>query len=202
MLTPALFNMCFTSVIDSCFYFPHPFIHPINNLQKGFIRSYQDIYSEPPVRQCWFLFNLYGYSMALLSIFDKYHPKHRNSETRECNSSESESQYCFTKYIRRHMVIPKSHEDFSTLVSRLIIGRLKIVVVPGLVISAIGLLLISSFAKDKFCFWKDWYHHALFIFVYFLGYAFMSVSQASINRILEKTGLYYLISGALLLLLG
>ena len=163
--------MCFTSVIDSCFYLPHPFINPLKNLQKGFIRSYQDIYSEPPLRQCWFLFNLYGYSMALLSIFDKYHPKHRNSQMWERNNSESESRYWFTKYIRRHMVIPKNHEDFSSLVSKLIIGRLKIVVVPGLVISAIELLLISSFPKDKFCFWKDWYHHALFIFVYFLGYA-------------------------------
>ena len=193
--------MCFTSVIDSCFYFPNPFIHRIKNLKKGFIRSYQYIYSEPSVRQCWFLFNLYGYSMVLLSIFDKYHPKHRNSETWERNNSPSESRYWFTKYIRRHMVIPKNHEDFSSLVSKLIIGRLKIVMVPGFFITAIELLLISSFPKNKFCFWKDWYHHALFTFVYFLGYAFMSVPQASIDKILEKTGLYYLFSGTLLLLI-
>ena len=194
--------MCFTSVINTCFIFSDPFIHPIKNLEKGFIGSYQDMYSIVPVGHCWFLFNLYGYSMALLPIFVKYHPKHRNSETFERNNSESESRYWFTKYIRRHMVIPKNHEDFSSLVSKLIIGRLKIVMVPGFVITVIELLLKGSFPENEFCFWKDWYHHALFIFVYFLGYAFMSVSQASINRILEKTGLYYLISGTLLLLLG
>ena len=98
LVTPALFNMCFTSVIDSCFYFPHPFIHPLKNLQKGFIRSYQDIYSEPPLRQCWFLFYLYCYSMLLLPIFDKYHPKHRNGKCLNGSNSSIESPIWVLRY--------------------------------------------------------------------------------------------------------
>ena len=157
--------MCFTSAIASCFEVPHPFVHPMKTLKEGFIGSYQHIYAEIPVRQCWFLFNLYGYSKLLVPIFDKYHPKYGNSKSWEQNNYESGSQFWFLKYMRRLIVLPRNHKDFSYLVSKLIIGRMKIVIFPGFVITAIELLLISSFPKDKFCFWKDFFHHALFIFV-------------------------------------
>ena len=78
---------------------------------------------------------------------------------------------------------------------------MRIAIVPGFVITFIDLFLISSSYQDKFYFWKTG-HQALFIFVYFLGYVFMSVPAASIEEVLKKTGLYYLVSGTLLLLLG
>ena len=197
--------MCFTSVIVSCFEL-HPihlsFIHPIKTFKEGFIESYQYIYAGQCVKQCWFLFNLYGYSTLLLPIFDKYHPKHRNVKSLERNNTGIESRKWGFKYMWKYIIIPWKDEDFSSLVTKLIVGRMRIVIIPGFVITSIELLLIGSFPRELFCFWKDWYEHALFVFIYFLGYAFMSVPKASMEELLRKTGLCHLISGTLLLLLG
>ena len=196
--------MCFTSVIEKCFEL-HPihlfFIHPIETFKEGFIASYQYIYARQCVKQCWFLFNLYGYSTLLLPILDKYHPKHGNAKSLEQSNSGIESEIWVLKYMRKYIKFPRNHKDFSSIVTKLIVGRMKIVILPGFVITCIQLLLIGSFPRALFCFWKDWYQHALFVFIYFLGYAFMSVPKASMEELLKKTGLYYLISGILLLLL-
>ena len=202
MLTPALFHMCFTSVFTCCFEF-HPihisFIHPSTALKDGFIASYQYVYARNPVRQCWFLFYLYCYSMLLLPIFDKYHPKHRNGKCLNGSNSSIESPIWVLRYMRKHIMLPRNNEDFSSLVTKLIVGRMKIVIIPGFVITCIELLLIKS---CFYCFWNDWNRHALFVFLYFLGYAFMSVPKASMEELFKETGLCHLISGTLLLLLG
>ena len=197
--------MCFTSVFTCCFEY-HPihisFIHPIKALQDGFIASYQYVYARNPVRQGWFLFYLYCYSMLLLPIFDKYHQKHRNGKSLKGTNYGIESPIWVLRYMRKHIMLPRNDEDFSSLVTKLIVGRMKIVIIPGFVITCIELLLIDSFPRDFQCFWKDWYQHALFVFIYFLGYAFMSVPKASMEELLKKSGLCHLISGTLLLLLG
>ena len=197
--------MCFTSVIVSCFGL-HPihisFTHPIETFKEGFIGSYQYIYARECVIQCWFLFNLHFYSTLMLPIFDKYHPKHRNAKSLEQSNSGIESRIRVLKYMRKYIMLPRNDKDFSSLVTKLIYGRMKIVIIPGLVITCVELLLIGSFPRDSYDFWKDWYQHSLFVFIYFLGYAFMSVPKASIEELLKKTGLYYLISGIMLLLIN
>ena len=79
---------------------------------------------------------------------------------------------------------------------------MKIVIIPGFVTTCIELLLKGSFPRDFECFWKDWYRHALFVFIYFLGYAFMPAPKASMEELLKKAGLCHLIGGTLFLLLG
>ena len=152
--------------------------------------------------QCWFLFNLYGYSTLLLHIFDKYHPKHGNAKSLERSNSGIESGSWVLKYMSKYIMFPRNHKDFSSIVTKLIFGRMKIVILPGFLITCIEHLLRDSFPRNLFCFWKDWYQHALFVFIYFLGYAFMSVPKASMEELFKETGLCHLISGTLLLLLG
>ena len=181
--------MCFTIVVTFGFKLHHPVTHPFENIKEGFIESYQHVYSKKSAGHSWFLFYLYGYSMLMLSIFDKYHPKHRNGKSLEQNNCE-------------HNVVPNNYEDFSSLVAKLVIGRMKIAIVPGLVITAIDILRACHIFENDHWHSTHWSNHILYTFLYFLGYALMSVPPESIDEILEKNALYYFVSGIVLLLFG
>ena len=200
--------MCVFNVIAYCFEVPNPFDDPIETMKTGIINAYRYIYSNPnkskqikivhPVRQCWFLINLFMYSLLMLPIFDMFHPKHRNREKLEQNSSGT--RLWIYEYISTYNLLPQAYVDFTSICTKLMMGRIRIVMFPGFMITAEEVLWRKSHRKDIYDFYNHMsYDHAQFILMYFLGYVFISVRQSSIDEIVNKNGLYYLISGSLLL---
>ena len=205
LIIPGLFSMCFTNAIVTYFEFCMregtigTFYHL---LTKGFMATYKEnfysfLISEPHLlhiprtatRQIWFLFYLFGYSILLLPVFYRYHKK--CSIDNELVSNGSRFTLRFSKCIWINHLCPKNKDEFASFVTNVMKGRMKLLLYPGVMLCAINFFLLNSL----------WLRHTRNIFVYFLGYAFMSADPADIDKKVTKNGISFLIIGTLFLLL-
>ena len=145
--------------------------------------------SPVATRQIWFLFYLYGYSMLLLPVFYRYHKE--CSIDNELVSNGSRFTLRFSKCIWINHLCPKNKDEFASFVTNVMKGRMKLLLYPGVMLCAINFFLSNSL----------WLSHTRNIFVYFLGYAFMSADPADIDKKVTKNGISFLIIGTLFLLL-
>ena len=141
------------------------------------------------VRHIWFLFYLYGYSILLLPVFHHYHQK--CSVDNELVSNGSRFILWFSKCIWINHLCPKNKDEFVSFVTDVMKGRMKLLLYPGVMLCAINFFLLNSL----------WLCHTRYIFVYFLGYAFMSANPSDIDEKVTKNGISFLINGTLFLLL-
>ena len=180
-----MFNLCITNPIATYFEFltkKWPIQTNTYLLKKGFTETYRENFysflislkltSFTAVRQVWFLFYLYGYSMVVLFLLYRYHQKHSNEMKLALNDSKSVLIIWLSKYCR---------------IKKLIIGRWQVILYPGFMMSALNIFLGDSLL----------FSHSKQFFIYFLGYAFMSVDPAIIDKIVVKNGICNLITGML-----
>ena len=122
------------------------------------------------------------------SIFYRYHKKCRIENENVSNGSRY--TLWFSKRIWINRLLPKNKDDFASFVTKVMKGRMKLLLYPGIMLSAINV------------FWQSlWFSHTRNIFVYFLGYAFMSANPTDIDEKVTKNGISFLVNGTLFLLL-
>ena len=123
-----------------------------------------------------------------------------------------------------YLAIPQTSDSFKTCVSKILIGPLKIIVNPALVLAMILIVFGNdpnglrnwyggnNSANTIFGIWKDWLYHFHWSFIlwdkfiygilwYFMGYALISIESPKLDQILKKYGVLYLLCGTCLLLI-
>ena len=124
------------------------------------------------------LIRYFVYSQLFTSYFLKWHPNHENGK------------------ITYFLAIPQTSDTFKTCMSRILIGPIKIIVNPALVLAMI-LIVFDRTGLDKwyggneptniiFGIWKDWRHHTHWLFLYLMGYALISIESEKLDQILKN----------------
>ena len=130
-------------------------------------------------------------------FFVMYHPK----EWHPNNNDQHESSESKLKTFKILNLLPKIHKPFSRFMTKSLVGPIRLIFVPALVIIAVEFKFRSRYPPNQSKPWYDWCNHYHFIFLYSLGYVLMSVDQPLLNRIMAKYGKFYLFIGTMLLCL-
>ena len=138
----------------------------------------------------WFLIYMFVYSQLFTSYFLKWHPSHNNGKR------------------NYFLAIPQTSDTFKSCMKKILMGPIKVIVSPILVLAMIlivfGPKCTCGGAAGKniqFVFWNDWCHHLNWSFLYFIGYALISIESKQLDQILKKYGVLYLFCGTCLLLI-
>ena len=188
LLAPAMFNMCFINVIRI---YLETSKEKFNNENKRFLSAVIEGYKFPiNPHIVWFLFDLFSYSIAMVFLFKKWHPNHENQP------KQNKFDLC-----RVYNPLPKNHEQFSRFITKTIVGPIKLILIPGIVLTAVEFGFRSRFTGPRTKPWLDWCNHMHYIWLYIIGYAIMSV-ETLLDSIMRKYGKLYLFSGTILLCLN
>ena len=177
LIAPAMFTMDFTSIIR---YYgeSHQQEHSIRRFLKAVINQYKLPYI-PSIG--WFCFNLFGYSILCAVFFVMFHPK--------CGTQKDNDQHERGEHVSL---------KFSRFMTKTIVGPLKIIIFPALLITAVEFKFRNRYPPNQSKPWDDWCNHYHFIFLYILGYTIMAVDQTLLNAIMAKYGKMYLFIGTTL----
>ena len=202
LIIPALFLLCFKDI-------PATLLKCKNTGFEVCFHQLSLIYSFPwkwNPGVTWFLYDMYIYSQLFLVCFLKWHPNHGSENTNENNQENQASQKVtnLKNYAWRpfgiSFIIPPTPDIFTSCMSKILIGPIKLILIPSLILSMIEICLRRSF-PGRFAIWSSWcdnFHHT---FLYVLGYTLISIWHMGIDSILIENGLLYLVSGSVVILL-
>ena len=189
LIIPALFLMWITNISRS---FP-PGKFRLDHFLHSFAQKYASFWKLDP-SQGWFLIYMYVYAQLMTSSFLKWHPNHEGGGNRGFS------------------IIPQTSDIFKERISKIMIGPIKIILIPSIVPSTRQILLENDKLNDtlqnlarlhnlQYGFWLDWRFHIDNIYLYFLGFAVASLKSSDLDLILRKYGRVYLFCGIVLLLM-
>lgn len=181
LIIPALFRMWVTNILIT-------FVTSPKKFSEKFHTDYCLLWKlDPDVG--WFLFYMFVYSLLFTSSFLKWHPRN------ECGK-------------RIYFLgIPQTSETYKMLMRKMLIGPIKLIFNPTLVLAMIEILTgpkVFAKCEDKtrphskdlqYNFWYDWCSHFTYSFLYFLGYAIISIESSQLDKIFKKYGVLYLFCG-------
>ena len=205
LVIPALFLMFFTNLIFAF----SPTINEDKVRELTFFNQFAILYRFPyNPRQSWFCIDLYIYAYVLKTCFLKWHPSHNGEiNINACVNENSgfgqrmKSKLTHSSFRLIYFVIPKNADEFYKCTNKMLLGPIKLILGPATGLSVIELLFRRSFPNDRERLWNDWCNHLHFLFLYFLGYAIISIESTYLAIIFDKYGVIYLCSGAVFLLL-
>ena len=143
--------------------------------------------------QGWFLIYMYVYAQLMTSSFLKWHPNH-----------EYEGNRGFS-------IIPQTSYIFKERMSKIMLGPIKIILIPSIMLATREILLDDDKLKENlpnhdrlhnlhYGFWFDWRFHIKNIYLYVLGFTIISLKSLELDLILKRYGGVYLFCGIVLLL--
>ena len=158
LIIPALFLMWVTN-IASCF---PPGQFCLDQFLHRFAFKYASFWKLDPSHG-WFLIYMYVYAQLMLSSFLKWHPSHEDGEH------------------KRFSIIPQTSYKFKELMTKTLLGPIKLIFIPAIMLATRQMLLENSYLNNTFpnhnrmvnlqvCFWNDWRFHIKYIYFYTLEF--------------------------------
>ena len=164
-----------------------------DNFLHQFALNYASWWKLDP-SEGWFLIYMYVYAQLMTSSFLKWHPNH-----------EYEGNRGFS-------IIPQTSCIFQERISKIMLGPIKIILIPAIMLAVREILLEHDKLNDNslnnarfhnlhYGFWFDWRFHIKNIYLYFLGFTIISLKSLELDLILKRYGGVYLFCGIVLLLI-